>query len=262
MARKSNRDDLSPVGCPKPNTAIADPGRQPRIVGWLVLIVGAFSSWYWYRPLPDSVHQTIHATNTASWATTKSGPNSLWTEQTLILPNTDSPTSTSNEFRSTEMSSDSGDDSKLVGTPKVTLVPWSEVHHDIRDVLKTERVPMVPISPTFNEGARTFSPQVWTPDQQLSSRMSDSTQLKSKWPDSGYVAPQKLQKEQRRSASQITTQIPKLLETGMKSIRPEEPLRSPSPAIASQPDKPDIALPQPAQPTRQPQFIRQPPSSN
>ncbi len=235
MARKSKRDDLDPVHAAKPKTVTTDPGRQPRIVGWLVLIVGSFSSWYWYRPLPDTVNQTVHATDASSWATTKSGPNSLWTDQTLILPNTDGTTSRSKEFRAAEFSSDSGADAKLVGTPKVTLVPWSEVHHDIREVLKSERVPMVPIAPNFNENARAFSPQVWTPDQQLSNGVGESSKLQSKWPDSGYIAPQKLQKEQRRSALQITTQIPKLLETGMKSIHQE---------------------------VRQPQYIRQPPTSN
>jgi len=261
MARKSKRDDLATKDASKSKPIVADPGRQPRIVGWLVLIVGGFSSWYWYRPLPDTVNQTVHATIASSWASSTSGPKSLWTDQTLILPSADGIEYPTHGFRA-EVANHSGEDAQLVGTPNVTLVPWNEAHTDIREVLKTERVPMVPVAPNFNEFPRASASQVWTPDQQLSNRIGESSNSRSNWPDAGYVPPQKIQKEQRRTATKITTQIPKLLETGMKSIRIEESIESVAQTFPNQPARPVDALPEAVQPARQPQFIRQPRSSN
>ncbi len=248
MAKKTNRNDQPPAKASPSRPVLEDNGRQPRIVGWLVLIVGGFSSWYWYRPLPDSVHQTVHATGPSSWASSKSGPNSLWTDQTLILPSTEEKIDAAS-LPLIESSSQANDDSQLVGSPKVTLVPWNDVHVNIRDVIKTERVPLVPVTPDFQKETLADAPQPWTPDQQLSNRAGAATEFKPKWPDAGYIPQQKLQKEQRRAATQITTPIPKLLETGMKSIRPDETENLPQSNVS-------------AQPPRQPQFIRQPRSSN
>ena len=272
MAKKSKRDDLGASNAHAIVDQTTDPGRQPRIVGWLVLILGGFSSWYWYKPLPDSVNQAAHATSPSSWATTKSGPNSLWTDETLFLPSTE-PFEKSPEFRS-ELSNHQSEDANLVGNPNVTLVPWSEPQHDIREVLKTERVPMVPVAPNFRETAKTTPPPTWIPEHQLSNRFQEPLSLTSKWPDAGYVPPQKVQKEQRRAATQITTQIPKLLETGMKSIRTEDSDETSSESLKSNPhiqtSPIDGALQSSSQtssqttapPARQPQFIRQPRPSN
>ena len=273
MARKSKRDDLAPSSAPEPATHLVDPGRQPRFVGWLVLIVGGFSSWYWYKPLPDSVNQAAHATGSSSWASAKSGPHSLWTDETLLIPSTDLALEKNYEFKS-DSSIPQSENANLVGKPNVTLVPWNEPQRDIRDVLKTERVPMVPVTPNFNETAKAPAPQVWTPEQQHSSRIGEPSNTSSKWPDVGYVPPQKAQKEQQRAAAKITTQIPKLLETGMKSIQPQdldEPVGQSNPAnLPSQPaplvqpaplDGSPRTIPSPtAPPAKQPQFIRQPSS--
>lgn len=242
MPRKSKRDDLAASKPPTTQSVAPDPGRQPRIVGWLVLIVGVFSSWYWYRPLPDTVNQTVHSTPASSWPTSATGPKSLWSDQGLVVPSTSGTMENLPEFRDQRVNQPS-EESRLIGAPKVTLVPWNDVQHDIREILKTERVPMVPVAPDLTQTKPSFNaPQVWTPDEQRVGRTSETTQLNSNWPDQGYVPLAKTKRDQRRAAVQITTQIPPLLETGMKSIRAAESEES---TIQSEP-------------ARQPQFIRQP----
>ena len=263
MARKSKRDDLAALKTPQTPANALDPGRQPRIVGWLVLIVGGFSSWYWYRPLPDSVHQTVHSTVPASWPTSKSGPKSLWSDSGLVVPSTSDVSDNRPEFR-VDSPRQQSEESRLIGPPKVTLLPWNEVHHDIRDVLKTERVPMIPMAPNLIDGnLQSNSPKVWTPDTQQSIGESNATQFKSNWPDAGYVLPERISNEQRRTAVQITTQIPPLLETGMKSIRTGDNMDDPARASGfPNSNFAESVLPSPPEPTRQPMFIRQPKRKN
>lgn len=273
MARKTKRNDLPPLKSPATPLIKTDPGRQPRLVGWLVLIVGGFSSWYWYRPLPDTVKQTVHSTIPSAWATTNSGPKSLWSDQGLVVPSTSGTQDnslevrgdSSNQQRVTEVSAvnQQSDDSRLIGPPKVTLVPWNEVQHDIRDVLKTERVPLVPIAPNLSEGNSLFnSPRVWTPEKQHTNRAGDTTQSNTNWPDAGYVPPEKTRKNQQKTAVQITTQIPPLLETGMKSIRTTDSDDSIKTGVFSNSNSAESALDTPPEPKRQPMFIRQPKRNN
>lgn len=273
MARKSKRSDLATSKSPATPLTTPDPGRQPRLVGWLVLIVGGFSSWYWYRPLPDTVNQTVHAMAPSSWASTKSGPKSLWSDSGLVVPSTSGTpdnllevrADSSNQQRVTAVSpvNQQSDDSQLIGPPKVTLVPWNEVQHDIRDVLKTERVPLVPIVPNLSEGnSLSNSPRVWTPEKQQPNRAGGTTPSNANWPDAGYVSPEIIRKNQQRTAVQITTQIPPLLETGMKSIRTTDSDDSIKTGVFSKSNSAESALDTPPEPTRQPQFIRQPKRNN
>ena len=242
MARKPKRDDLA-KSKPSPQKPVSDPGRQPRVVGWLVLIVGGLSTWYWYRPLPDTVTETVHSTIPASWPTSTSSPKSLWSNEKLELPNT---ADVRPEIR-TDFANRMGDESGLVGEPKVSLVPWNDSRVDIRDVIKTERVPMVPVTPNL-KAERTISnlAPVWAPESQRSS---------SSWPDEGYVPPAK---PPRHSASKITAPIPPFLETGMKSIRPLEFDESSSTREKSNTANTETAAVPSPEPARQPQFIRQP----
>ncbi len=273
MARKSKRSDLANSKSPATPVTKPDTGRQPRIVGWLVLIVGGFSSWYWYRPLPDTVNQTVHSTTPSSWAATNSGPKSLWSDSGLVVPSTSGITvnqlevrvDASNQQRVTAVSTGNqqSDESQLIGPPKVTLVPWNEVQHDIRDVLKTERVPLVPIAPNLIEGNSLFnSPRVWTSEKQHPNRAGDTAQSNANWPDEGYDPPEKAKRNQQRTAAQITTQIPPLLETGMKSIRTTDSDDSARTNDISKSTSPGSAVDTPPEPTRQPQFIRQPRKNN
>ena len=273
MARKSKRSDLATSKSPVTPVTKPDTGRQPRIVGWLVLIVGGFSSWYWYRPLPDTVNQTVHSTPPSSWVSTKSGPKSLWSDSGLVVPSTSGFTDNlpevrvdaSNQQRVTAVSTvnQQSDESQLIGPPKVTLVPWNDVQYDIRDVLKTERVPLVPIAPNLIENnPLSNSPRVWTPEQQHPNRPGDTTQSNANWPDVGYDPPEKAKRNQQRTAAQITTQIPPLLETGMKSIRTTDSDDSSRANDNSKSTSPGSVLDTPLEPTRQPQFIRQPKKNN
>ncbi len=258
MPRKSKRDDLAASKPLMTHPVAPDPGRRPRIVGWLVLIVGAFSSWYWYRPLPDSVNQTVHSTTAPSWPTSASGPKSLWSDQGLVVPSTSGAMENLAEVRDQRLSQPS-DESRLIGAPKVTLVPWNDVQHDIRDILKTERVPMVPVAPDLTQHKPSINaPQVWTPDQQRVDRTGETTHSNSNWPDQGYVPSAKTKRDQRRAAAQITTQIPPLLETGMKSIRTAESEESIETREGSKPTSSEVLQTTPPAPPRQPKFIRQP----
>jgi len=272
MARKSKRDDLAATKTPSAHANVTDTGRQPRIVGWLVLIVGGFSSWYWYRPLPDTVKQTVHSTIPSAWATTNSGPKSLWSDQGLVVPSTSGTQDNSLEVRvdssnqqrvtATSAVNQQSDDSRLIGPPKVTLVPWNEVQHDIRDVLKTERVPLVPIAPNLSENSLFNSPRVWTSEKQHTNRAGDTTQSNTNWPDAGYVPPEKTRKNQQKTAVQITTQIPPLLETGMKSIRTTDADDSIKTGVFSNSSSTESAMDTTPEAKRQPMFIRQPKRNN
>ncbi len=258
MARKSKRDDLAALKAPTNKPPKPDPTRQPRIVGWLVLVVGGFSSWYWYRPLPDNVNQTVHSTLPSDWPTSLSGPKSMWSEQNLIIPSTLEAAEILPEPR-VDFGNQRAEESRLIGAPKVTLVPFHEVQHDFREVLKNERVPMVPIAPDVKIGnTASNAPQVWTPEHHQKNSIEGLTPSNSMWPDEGYVPIAKIQKEQRRSAVKITTQIPPLLETGMKSIRTSDTEGSIEAGYAANPKKSASDLASTPEPTRTPQFIRQP----
>ncbi len=258
MARKSKRDDLAALKAATSKQPKTDLGRQPRIVGWLVLIVGGFSSWYWYRPLPDNVSQTIHSTLPPEWPTSISGPKSLWSEQNLMVPSTLEASDTLPEPRS-DFGNQRADESRLIGAPKVTLVPFHEVQQDIREVLKNQHVPVVPIAPDMKiHNSASNSPQVWIPEHSRSNSVVGSTPSTSNWPDEGYLPPARIQREQRRSAVKITTQIPPLLETGMKSIRTSDSNDSIGASYAANPKSSETDLAPTPQPSRQPQYIRQP----
>ena len=260
MSRKSKRDDLAALKAATSKQPKPDLSRQPRIVGWLVLIVVGFSSWYWYRPLPDNVNQTAHSTLPPAWPTSISGPKSLWSEQNLMVPSTLEATENLPESRS-DFGNQRAEESRFIGAPKVTLVPFHEVQHDIREVLKNQRVPMVPIAPDMKIGNSASNlPQVWTPDHQRSHSDARLTTSTSNWPDEGYLPPARIQREERRSAVKITTQIPPLLETGMKSIRTSDSDVSIGAGYATHPRSSETELTSTTEPSRQPQFIRQPKS--
>jgi hypothetical protein len=144
-------------------------------------------------------------------------------------------------------------EANLVGAPKVTLVPWSETHHDLREVLKTERT-------QGNSGSIDRSDSNFianaarppAPDLNSSLDTKKTTVGNQNWPDEGYVPPPKAK---RRNQAQITAPIPPFLETGMKSIRTTESDDvSPTNETAKTNNEPGSA----PEPIRQPLFIRQP----
>ena len=254
MAKKTKLSDLG-ASNNAPPASPPSPGRQPRIVGWLVLIAGGISTWYWYKPLPDSVHQTVNSASAASWATSDSGPKSLWSDQGLVVPGTSGVFENPVDFQGSTNAQSA--EANLVGAPKVTLVPWSDTQLDIREVLKKEAsaVPADRKESTFTAEPPRALPPATSPA--LSS--IETTISKPSWPDEGYVPPPKAK---RRNQAQITAPIPPFLETGMKSIRTTDSEDSPPPRDANQPNTEQPNTEQqsattPA-PIRQPQFIRQP----
>jgi hypothetical protein len=221
LTSRSQSPSSSSVASPSTEcAAVVDTGRQPRILGWLVLIVGGSSTWYWYRPLPQDVQESVYSTQPHSWSD-QNGHKSSWLDQGIIEPTlTEVPrpgTST------TDRSSKFNDGSQLIGPSSVALVPWNDNKKDLRDVLQTEMIPMVPVDGLNRTEASTApGPSPWLPD--LKSSGTDNPSIKTgsnatNWPDVGYVPESVKQRAALKAATKITTTIPPLLETGMKSIR-------------------------------------------
>jgi hypothetical protein len=262
MTRKktAKRSDLAPPPKRTPEESQVEPGRQPRTLGWFVLIVGACSTWYWYRPLPKSVTETVHSTIPNNWPTSQSGPRNLWTDDGLIVPSIDD-IKFHNAVDRLGPPAPNSDNSPLVGTPNVSVIPWEDTRKDFRDVLRAEVLPRLPVEPLVTSVPIDSKPPTWTPDDQssLSPKASKeaSKDRDAKWPDAGYVPEQVVQKAKQKQANKITTKIPQLLETGMRSIRTSEEIETAGRGDASNPSGPDPIPQEPAVP-RQPNFIRQP----
>jgi len=259
MARKKKQDDLRPAPI-EPSTV--DPGRQPRVLGWLVLIVGTASTWYWYRPLPPSVTEAVNATQSYDWSNSPSEPKSIWTDQGLIVPSL----SDSNKAPTFDPTIPNREVPELVGTTGIALVPWHEPKSNLRDVLQTERLPMEPIEPLRPEAnSPTKDSTTWIPEN-VPAKTKGTTKIPENtnaWPDEGYVSDSAKQRADLRAATKITTQIPPLLETGMRSIRTEEAAQEGNVERKSLADKAsksisDAATGHATSATRPPNFIRQP----
>jgi hypothetical protein len=262
MTRKktTKRSDLAPPPKRTPEESQLEPGRQPRTLAWLVLIVGACSTWYWYRPLPKSVTETVHSTIPNNWPTSQSGTRNLWTDDGLIAPSIED-IKFINAVDRLGPPAPSSEVSPLVGTPNVSVIPWEDTRKDFRDVLRAEVLPRLPIEPLVTSVPIDSKPPIWTPDDQslLSAKTSKdaSKDREAKWPDAGYVPDQVVQKAKQKQANKITTKIPPLLETGMRSIRTSEEIETAGRGDDSNQAGPDSIPQEPAVP-RQPNFIRQP----
>ncbi len=258
--KTTKRSDLAPPPKPAKETADVDAGRQPRTLGWLVLIVGACSTWYWYRPLPKSDTETVHSTIPNNWPTSQSGPRSLWTDDGLIVPSLDD-IKLNNAVDRLSPPAQSSEDSQLVGTPNVSVIPWEDTRKDFRDVLRTEILPRLPIEPAVTSVPIDSKPPTWTQDEPNSLSAKAPRDGEAKWPDAGYVPEQVVQKAKQKQANKITTKIPQLLETGMRSIRTSEEIseeiETAEPGNASNSSGLEPIPQEPAVP-RQPNFIRQP----
>jgi hypothetical protein len=262
MTRKktTKRSDLAPPPKTAPEKSQVDAGRQPRTLGWFVLIVGACSTWYWYRPLPKTVTETVHSTIPNNWPTSQSGPRSLWTDDGLIVPSIDDIKFHNAVDRLGPLAPNS-DNSPLVGTPNVSVIPWEDTRKDFRDVLRAEVLPRLPVEPLVTSVPIDSKPPTWTPDDKnsLSPKASKeaSKDRETKWPDAGYVPEQVVQKVKQKQANKITTKIPQLLETGMRSIRTSEEIETAGRGDVSNPSG-LVSIPQEPAVPRQPNFIRQP----
>ncbi|MCF7960827.1 MAG: hypothetical protein K9M08_08790 [Pirellula sp.] len=262
MTRKktTKRSDLAPPPKRTPEESQVEPGRQPRTLGWFVLIVGACSTWYWYRPLPKSVTETVHSTIPNNWPTSQSGPRNLWTDDGLIAPSIDD-IKFHNAVDRLNPSAPNSDNSPLVGTPNVSVIPWEDTRKDFRDVLRAEVLPRLPVEPLVTSVPIDSKPPTWTTNDQSSlppkASKEASKDREAKWPDAGYVPEQVVQKAKQKQANKITTKIPPLLETGMRSIRTSEEIETAGQGDVSNPARLESNPQEPAVP-RQPNFIRQP----
>lgn len=267
MARKKKRDDLAAPPLPSKPTTSVDSARQPRILGWLVLITGACSTWYWYRPLPPTANESANSGLPATWATSQSGPKSLWNDDGLVVPSLNVPDTA--PIPTSDLIANAFAEPQLVGPQKVNLVPrseWAEPRQNLTEVLKTEKIPSVPIEEIIGKTPEVLAPKVWTPEQ--SAKVGVALERRSEWPDAGYMPKPNLNREKQKAATRITTQIPPLLDAGSRSIKTQEDTDSDRAGKQQLPigvdnnkvtSSPEIV---PPDPNRQPSFIRQPQPRN
>lgn len=268
--------------------------QQPKVLGWLVLLAGGFSTWYWYRPLPPQVNETANSGFSAQWPAANTNPKSIWDDRGLIVPSLDVPlevpklesslggaiASSNNQLQSANNSLTND----LVGPTQVTLVPAREKKSDLAEILKNEKLPLVPIDnapPLATQPTRPPAPWIAdgnssakspTPPPYVNNKVPQSDvvpaspfrtpivvdkpgvkneTIGSKWPDSDY-SPATLG---RPANPQIVSKAtpPALLETGMRSIRLQDGEQD---SVLTKPALP--ALPPSNQPMREPVFIKQP----
>lgn len=297
MAKKSQPvSEPTPPSAPSTNDSAYT--QQPRVLGWLVLLAGGFSTWYWYRPLPPSVSETTNSGFSTQWPTASTNPKSIWNDQGLIVPSLDVPievpklessiggalASSSNQPSNSNKSSSND----LVGPAQVTLVPARQNKSDLAEILKNEKLPLVPIDNAPPVSTPTTRPPApWIADDKSKSPPIASNTLQNtppntkvpqsdtvpaspfrtptvvnkppinneltggRWPDSDY-SPATIGKPTNPQIVSKTAP-PALLETGMRSIRLQD---NDQEGIASKPIQPAIAPNSP--PSREPVFIRQP----
>ncbi len=251
MARKKSPSTASPRSADTPAHA-----QRPRVLGWLVLAAGTFSTWYWYRPLPPSAIESAHGTPSLHWSPSELGPKSIWNERGLILPSLDAPAEVAATHPNPSLAPI---ETQLVGPENVTLVPardWKK--EDLGTIVKSEQqIPMVPIPSQFPlSKSQTKPPAAWTPDEMQLTSQSNFTNPnrsilrgnpiasgsvhegnttpghlpESQWPDRSFHPNES--KSELQQARAKPNFIPPLLEAGMKSIRTQED-REPNSTISA-----------------------------
>lgn len=247
MARKKKRDDLNPQPFPASGTSDSiDAGRQPRLLGWIVLILGSFSTWYWYRPLPSSVAETLHST--------PKGPTSIWANGRFDLPSLE--TLVEEDSQQPHSRTQTETTPELLGKPGVALLPQIDPLPNVRDVLNKTSVPLLPPVPPIQVSSQS-RPETWSPEQQSPVLSRPLLKAGDAWPDIGYVPESHTNRGLSQNKMEIppmtTSHIPPLLETGMRTIR----LADEAEKSEGLPARPTTKATNDA-PPRQPQFIRQP----
>jgi hypothetical protein len=218
--------------------------QQPKVLGWLILIAGGFSTWYWYRPLPTAVNETTNSGFSAAWPNPPAGPKSIWSDKGLVVPSLEAPIEVPRFEPRTDLSQE------LVGARNVTLTLSRERREELSNYLKPDRLPVAsvdhhvpataplakPPAPwTSNEARNSSSPNATATsiDRQVpitdtvptspfgsamgtqiaAPKLKEST---TQWPDSNYTVGSQPCNELPRSVP--TAHAPPLLQTGMRSI--------------------------------------------
>jgi hypothetical protein len=243
MPRKKKTDDLQSIA-QEATTETKPTNRQPRVLGWLVLILGGASTFYWYKPLSNGTASRFDA-HASALQDASLGPISVWSRDDSLVPLVDNQEIPNRHSGNDQAGSHESFWKELTGTPKVTLVPLNETQHDLRDLLKTEVLPRIPIKPDFDSSSipsdfpsaiRVQKPEGATVPSNASGlgKHPANRDAGTAWPDTHYAKEVKREKQERKEAARITTQIPPLLEAGKRTIRTEEEIHVP-PQFIKQP---------------------------
>lgn len=65
----------------KKTAAVAEPTNRPVILGFLILAAGGYSTWYWYKPLPD----LTQSVSSSPWEQDRSAEWN-WTDSAVLRP--------------------------------------------------------------------------------------------------------------------------------------------------------------------------------
>jgi hypothetical protein len=131
--------------------------KQPRLLGWLMIVGGAFSTWCWYRPLPKN-----KGLPTIVSVSTKPLPDASGDAQGLVLPSIAEPGNAASQTLRTTAVNELPPD--LVGEGEVALQPYQENRHrELQERVGTEPLPVIPIeSPLVTLGRPNPKPPLWT----------------------------------------------------------------------------------------------------
>ncbi|MFN7873813.1 MAG: hypothetical protein ACK5PB_00750 [Pirellula sp.] len=66
----------------KKTAPVAEPTNRPIILGFLILAAGGYSTWYWYKPLPD----LTQSVSSSPWDQDRSAEWN-WTDSAVLRPN-------------------------------------------------------------------------------------------------------------------------------------------------------------------------------
>jgi len=148
--------------------------RQPKLLGVMVLVGGAISTWCWYKPLPTDAKTLANglvpvavAGDTPPEATAAS--KSKWGLEGLVFPSffskTNSETSGHDAPRKSSSIVSSGPGvgdlpGDLVGDQELHLTPYQRLDIPIKDRVAGEPLPIIPVMPPLQADAP-VKPPLW-----------------------------------------------------------------------------------------------------
>lgn len=224
MARKSKSQDSSSPPRDTPSNQ-APRTKGPRVLGWLVLISGGFSTWYWYHPLPDQANEAIHGVIGKSWANENREPKSIWSEPSLIVPSFGSETvprsvglvaNNSLSIAHTDSISTNIPIREMQEPAEVSLADRKPAPIDLRQTFANERLPLVTVDKHHLSSTPIQHARPW-----LGESLADSIGIST-----GQVF---ANGQTQPSRSDLKTSSPPVMAQSSDSFETASPFRAPRP---------------------------------
>lgn len=158
--------------------------RQPKLLGVMVLVGGAISTWCWYRPLPKDAKNVanglVSVASAGDMASKEDAPpKSLWGLEGLVFPSFFSKASPDKNDRGgagtnvVAVGSGAGDlPGDLVGDQELQLTPYQRLDTPLKDRVAGEPLPIIPVMPPLHRGPPA-KPPLWVDGDDLSGNRSD-----------------------------------------------------------------------------------------